>query len=68
MRVITHQGDSVDALCFRHLGRTQGVVEAVLEMNPGLAEYGPILPHGLQVTLPDAPPKPTQPPLLRLWD
>jgi phage tail protein X len=68
MRVITHQGDTVDALCFRHLGRTQGVVEIVLERNPGLADYGPILPHGLQVDLPATTNQPTNTPLLRLWD
>jgi phage tail protein X len=69
MRVITHQGDTVDALCFRHLGRTQGVVEIVLEQNPGLADYGPVLPHGLQVDLPDTTTQPTNTPtLLRLWD
>lgn len=69
MRVITHQGDTVDALCFRHLGRTQGVVEIVLENNPGLADYGPVLPHGLQVKLPDITTQPTTTPtLLRLWD
>lgn len=68
MRVITHQGDTVDALCFRHYGRTQDLVEAVLEQNPGLAEYGPVLPHGLQVDLPDAPTQQTNTTLLKLWD
>lgn len=68
MLVITHQGDTVDALCFRHYGRTRGMVEAVLEQNPGLADYGPVLPHGLQVNLPETPPKQTNTPLLRLWD
>lgn len=68
MLVRTHQGDTVDLLCFRHFGRTQGLVEAVLELNPGLADHGPILPHGLQVQLPDTPTPPTNTPLLRLWD
>jgi phage tail protein X len=54
-RVYAQQGDTVDALCFRHLGRTQGVVEATLETNEGLAAYGPILPMGLAVDLPDDP-------------
>lgn len=68
MRVVTHQGDTVDALCFRHFGRTQGLVEAVLELNPGLAEHGPILPHGLPVDLPDTPTQQTKTQLLKLWD
>lgn len=68
MRVVTHQDDTVDALCFRHFGRTQGLVEAVLELNPGLAEHGPILPHGLPVDLPDTPTQQTNTQLLKLWD
>ncbi|OCJ24576.1 tail protein X [Serratia sp. 14-2641] len=46
MEVIALQGDTLDALCHRHYGRTEGVVEAVLLVNPGLAEVGVILPHG----------------------
>ncbi|HBV9951853.1 phage tail protein, partial [Klebsiella pneumoniae] len=53
MKVRAYQGDTVDALCWRHYGRTQGVTEQVLQANPGLAEHGPFLPHGLQVELPD---------------
>lgn len=41
MKVRAHQYDTVDALCWRHYGRTQGVTEQVLKANPGLAEYGP---------------------------
>ena len=51
MKVRAYQGDTVDALCWRHYGRTQGVTEQVLQANPGLAEHGPFLPHGLQVEL-----------------
>ncbi|MBC9973822.1 tail protein X [Escherichia coli] len=39
MKVRAHQYDTVDALCWRHYGRTQGVTEQVLKANPGLAEY-----------------------------
>jgi phage tail protein X len=55
MRVFARQGDTVDALCYRHLGRTQGVVEATLEANAGLADLGPVLPLGYAVDLPDPP-------------
>lgn len=41
MKVRAYQYDTVDALCWRHYGRTQGVTEQVLKANPGLAEYGP---------------------------
>lgn len=53
MNAITQQGDTLDILCLRYYGRTQGVVETVLAANPGLAEYGPILPHGTTVNLPE---------------
>ncbi|EGD7263179.1 phage tail protein, partial [Escherichia coli] len=38
MKVRAHQYDTVDALCWRYYGRTQGVTEQVLKANPGLAE------------------------------
>ncbi|WP_340610786.1 tail protein X [Xenorhabdus bharatensis] len=67
MRVWAQQYDTVDALCWRHYGRTQGVTEQVLEANPGLADLGAILPHGTEVTLPDIAPAPVTP-TLQLWD
>lgn len=47
------QGETLDALCYRVLGRTDGVTEAALAANPGLADLGPILPQGHPVNLPD---------------
>lgn len=67
MKVRAHQYDTVDAICWRHYGRTQGVTEQVLKANPGLAEYGPFLPHGLQVELPDIPTTTTVQ-TVQLWD
>ncbi|AUH00974.1 tail protein X [Pectobacteriaceae bacterium CE70] len=52
MKIYAHQDDTLDALCYRYYGRTQGVVETVLQSNPGLADLGPILPHGTAVELP----------------
>ena len=66
--VIASQGDTVDAICWRYYGRTAGVTEQVLEANPGLADLGPIIPHGTQVTLPDAAPQAEQRYVLNLWD
>lgn len=68
MRVTTQQGDTVDLLCWRHRRQTRGVVEATLELNPGLADYGPILPHGLVVEIPDAPTAQPKTTLINLWD
>ncbi|MBN3238316.1 phage tail protein [Pectobacterium carotovorum] len=67
MNVIAQQGDTLDALCYRHYGRTQGAVEAVLAANPGLAEFGAILPHGTAVTLPDIASAPVAE-TVSLWD
>ena len=67
VRVIAQQGDSVDSLCWRHLGNT-AAVEATFDANPGLAALGAILPMGTAVTLPDgAQTAPTQT-LIQLWD
>lgn len=60
------QGDTIDAICWRHYGRTAGVVEQVLKTNPGLALAGPILPHGTAVKLPDIPAQ-TQRTTVQLW-
>ncbi|MEJ8675372.1 tail protein X [Chromobacterium amazonense] len=63
------QGDSVDAIAWRVYGQTRGVVEQLLQHNPGLAEHGPVLPSGTRVQLPDLPadPAPAQT-LINLWD
>lgn len=62
------QGDTVDAICWRHYGRTAGVVEQVLDANPGLADLGPIIPHGTQVLLPDQAVRAEQRQMVNLWD
>lgn len=67
MKVRAQQYDTVDALCWRYYGRTQGMTEQVLNANPGLAEHGPFLPHGLWVELPDVVSAPVQQ-TVRLWD
>ncbi len=69
MQVRTHQNDTVDQLCWRHLGQTERMVEATLELNPGLAAKGPVLPGGLAITLPDPATTPAAPrPTVNLWD
>lgn len=68
MQVIAHQGDTVDSLCWRHLGNS-AAVEQVFDDNPGLAALGPVLPEGTAVTLPDAAETPAAgKKLLQLWD
>lgn len=62
------QGDTLDAICWRHYGRTASVVEQALEANPGLADLGPVLPLGTLVTLPPAPPASENRRIIQLWD
>ncbi len=51
---ITSQGDTVDYIAWKHYGSTEnGIVEAVLEANPGLAKNPPELVAGLVIVLPD---------------
>lgn len=64
----TIQNDTVDALCWRHYGRTAGVSEAVLAANPRLADHGPVLPAGLLVTLPELQNAAPQRQMVNLWD
>ncbi len=50
----TREGDVIDLICRHHYGEaTVGIVEQVLQANPGLADRGPILPTGISVLLPD---------------
>ncbi|KVN27012.1 phage tail protein [Burkholderia pyrrocinia] len=68
MRVYARQGDTVDALCWLHYGRTDGTVEAVLEANAGLADRGVVIPIGTVVYLPDIGTVENTTPLVQLFD
>lgn len=52
MIVTARDRETVDAICWRALGRTD-LVEQVLKLNPGLAEIGPLLPAGTKIVLPE---------------
>jgi phage tail protein X len=52
VKVRAMQGDTLDLLCQRHYGTTQGVTEAVLAANPGIAEQI-FLTAGQVVELPE---------------
>lgn len=64
----TQQNETVDAVCWRHYGRTAGVVEAVLEANPGLADHGPVLPIGLLINMPEQQTAAPERQMVQLWD
>jgi len=62
-------GETVDEICHRVLGKTAGVTEQVLGLNPGLAELGPRLPGGTAMILPDAAEAQTATiDIVQLWD
>lgn len=53
----------------RYRRRTPGLVEQVLALNQGLADLGPLLPHGTVFQMPVLPAPTTTPTtkLTRLW-
>lgn len=66
--VRARQGETVDAICWRHYGRTAGTTEQVFEANPGLADIGAILPTGHPVTLPEIEVQAERADTVNLWD
>ncbi|WP_421323542.1 tail protein X [Aeromonas sp. 604176] len=67
MQLRSLQGDTLDLILFRHYGYTAGITEQVLNLNPGLAALGPILPTGTLINMPSAPTQAEQP-QIQLWD
>ncbi|MFJ5480873.1 MULTISPECIES: tail protein X [Pectobacterium] len=65
MKVKALQGDTVDQLCYRHYGRTDGVTEAVIAANPGLSNTL-FLAAGQSVEMPDAV-EANEPQTIQLW-
>lgn len=64
----TRAGDTVDYIAWKYYGTTAGrTTEQLLEANPGLADYGPVLPDGIQIVLPDIT-KPATQRGVKLWD
>ena len=63
------QGDMLDYLVWKHYGRTEGIVEQVLDhpKNYGLPEQPSILPLGTRVYMPVIE-DPIAIPTFKLWD
>lgn len=65
----TRAGDTADWIAWKHYGAVDALtVRAVLEANPGLADYGPALPAGIDVTLPDVEQPASTVQGVKLWD
>jgi phage tail protein X len=68
MQVRSIAGDTVGTLLFRHLGRDDDEAEAAFyAVNTGVAKYGPVLPSGVVVNIPDIAPPPLQT-VVSVWD
>ena len=62
-------GDTVNQLLYRSLGRSDDAAEEALWLlNPGLAEYGPVLPAGVRVVLPELEEKAKAAAPVSAWD
>lgn len=67
------QGETLDALCWRVLGQTAGIVEQALDLNRGIAGgadgVSAALAEGQAVILPAiTAPSPTDRDIIQLWD
>nr|WP_275447108.1 tail protein X [Pseudoalteromonas sp. Of7M-16] len=64
----SRDGDTVAIVLFQALGRADDdAEEALYELNPGLEQYGPILPAGVEIHLPvlaESEPKK----VVNIWD
>ncbi|RJE78119.1 phage tail protein [Pseudoalteromonas citrea] len=65
---ITRDGDCLDHICWRHYGRSSGMVELVLEANHGLAEKGGIYAENIAIFLPEVITKPIADNVINIWD
>ena len=67
--ITSRQGDTISAIAWRVYGSGRGMVEQILEANPGLCGLPAILPVGTVVILPAAPEKTAEKiAVVNLWD
>lgn len=68
-RVRSIAGDTVAVLLYRELGRCDDEAEEALwAVNAGLADYGPVLPAGVLVAMPELSAKPQAAAPVSPWD
>lgn len=68
-KVRSKAGDTVNAILYRETSRFDDDAEAALwEINPGLAAYGPVLPAGVVVAIPDLTESVSADQVINLWD
>lgn len=65
----TKAGDTVNGVLWRELRRDDDTAEEALwALNPGLAEFGPVLPSGVVVFLPELDQKQEAARAVTVWD
>ena len=69
---VSLEGDRLDLVVWDHYGgdpaRVGSLVVIVLEANRGLADYGPVLPAGVRIVLPEVASTPASRPTVNIWD
>jgi len=68
MEVIAKQNDTLDLICWRVFGKTNGIVEEAIKINPHITKTGSILPIGTAITLPNQVVSTEQVKMINLWD
>ncbi|MBJ7536626.1 tail protein X [Marinomonas transparens] len=64
----SREGDTISIILWMGLNRTDDEAEEVLfALNPGLEKYGPVLPAGITITLPEMPAKAPER-VVNIWD
>lgn len=54
--IVRGENITADLLLFRRFGvEGQGLIEALMDLNPGLSSLGPVIPLGTEVLLPGIP-------------
>lgn len=67
--VRTIAGDTANVVLYRELGRSDDEAEeAFWLLNKGLADYGPVLPGGVRVFLPELEERATVSASISAWD
>lgn len=66
--VRSRDGDTVPLILLQNLQRDDDEAEeAIYQLNPGLEQYGPVLPAGVEIKLPTlAKPEPAK--VVNVWD
>ena len=65
---LTKEGDMLDEIAYRYYGSTNNkVVENIIDANFGISNYGPILPAGVLIELPEVK-QTIEKRKVKLWD